>query len=125
MTQKLSRQADGFPKNEEGRAGIQVRLNVDPFSQHDPWQRSHPLAAMLITHVYECRLDRIFDSLVAPLQSSVSGGMVGGSEGHLYIEGGHDVLVEVGYKRIAVVTHRQIWTAIPARPLQEGAAALG
>ena len=50
--------------------------------------------------------------------------MVSWSEGDLYIEGGHDVLVEISYKSIPVVRDGQIWTAIPASPFQKGPAAL-
>ena len=60
-----------------------------------------------------------------PLHGSVGGRMVGGGEADLDVEGGHDVLVEVGDKRVAVVTDRQAGAAVPARPLEEGATAFG
>ena len=50
--------------------------------------------------------------------------MVSWSEGDLYVEGGHDVFVEISYKSIPVVRDGQIWTAIPASPFQKGPAAL-
>ena len=38
-----------------------------------------------------------------PFHRTVGGRMVGGGEADLDVEGGHDVLVEVGDKRVAVV----------------------
>ena len=51
--------------------------------------------------------------------------MVGGGEADLDVEGGHDILVEVGDKRVAVVRDGQAGTAVPASPFKEGTTAFG
>ena len=62
---------------------------------------------------------------MSALHSPIGGLVVGGGEGDFDSEGGHDVPVEVGYKRVAVVRDGQAGAAVPARPLEKCPAALG
>ena len=56
--------------------------------------------------------------------SAVGSSMVGGSEPDWNVEGGHDILPEVGNKGIAIVTEDKAWKAEPGRPVHEAFAAL-
>ena len=59
------------------------------------------------------------------LDGAVGGSVVCGCEPDLYIEGLHDIFVEIGDERVPVVTDGQAGDPIPAGPLHEGPAALG
>ena len=75
---------------------------------------------MGVTHVYKRCFNRIFNRLVSSFQGAIGSLVVGRGEGDLDSKGGHDVPVEVGYKRVAVVRDGQAGTAVPARPLEKG-----
>ena len=61
---------------------------------------------------------------MSALYDAIGGCVVGGGKGDGDVEGGHDILPEVGNKGIAIVAEDQTGKAKPGRPLHESLAAL-
>ena len=113
MSKEVSRKRQRLAKDKSCRTGVQVRLDLDPLTQKNPWKCLRPFVTMLVTHIYQGGLQRVFDSLMATLNGSIGLRMVSWGKVDFDIKGVHDVLVKVGDEGIPIVTHCQTWKAIP------------
>ena len=86
-----------------------MRLILYSLPKQDPWERLKPFILMHIPHVDKRCLKAIFEGLVLALHRSVGGGVVGGTEGDLDVEGLHDPLEEVGNEGVPIIRTGPEW----------------
>ena len=79
------------------------RLDLNPLTQEDPRERSHPFVLMYITQNHQGSFEGVFNCLVAFHYCSIGGSMIGGSKLDFYVKCLHYILIQVGCKCIAVV----------------------